>query len=200
MTRSPGSHDLEQRVLDLLLVLHVAHRVVAVRVDRVGERLARRARDGRLAGRVDVGDDEHVGLVEGARELLEERLRARVAVRLEGDDDAAVEARLRGVERRLDLGGVVAVVVDDHHVAGLALASVRLAEHREAALHAAERGDRVARDVERDLELVGDGDDGEAFSTLCAPGMRTMNSPSGSSRRYALKCVSRPSNADALAR
>ena len=44
-------------------------------------------------------------------------LRARVAVRLEGDDDAPVEAALRGVERRLDLGRVVAVVVDDHHVA-----------------------------------------------------------------------------------
>ena len=47
-------------------------------------------------------------------------LRARVAVRLERDDDAAVEAALRGVERRLDLGRVMAVVVDDHHVAALA--------------------------------------------------------------------------------
>ena len=59
------------------------------------------------------------------------RLRARVAVRLERDDDAAVEAALRGVERRLDLGGVVAVVVDDHHVAALAaLRERRLPERR----------------------------------------------------------------------
>ena len=69
MTRSPGSNDLERGPGDVLLVAHVGHRVVTVSADRVGERFAGRALDGLLARGIHVGDDEDVGLVEGAREL-----------------------------------------------------------------------------------------------------------------------------------
>ena len=44
-----------------------------------------------LAGGVDVDDDQHVGVVEGGGELGEQIARARVAVRLEGDDQPAAE-------------------------------------------------------------------------------------------------------------
>ncbi len=86
--------------------------------------------DGLLARRVDVGDDEDVGLVECAGELVEKQLGARVAVGLKGDDDAAIEAALGSVERGFDLGGVVAVVVDDHHVAAPPVAFERRLSQR----------------------------------------------------------------------
>ena len=99
--------------------------MVAVLADRLGELLRRDARDRLLAGGVDVGDEHDVGLVERARELVEEIARAGVAMRLEGDDDAPVVGALRRVERRLDLGRVVAVVVDERDAARLCRRSVK---------------------------------------------------------------------------
>ena len=88
-----------------------------------------------FARRVDVGDEEHVGVVEGARELVHLVLRPRVAVRLEEDDDAAAgRAYLRRGERRLDLRRVVPVVVNHQHARLLALeleAAVSVRELRE---------------------------------------------------------------------
>ncbi len=58
---------------------------------------------------------QNVGLVEALGEVVEEVLRARVPVRLERHDDAAAHRRVRaarGLERGVDLGRVVAVVVD----------------------------------------------------------------------------------------
>ena len=57
--------------------------------DGVHDGLARDARDGHLAGGEHVGDEQDVRLVEGVRPLLLERLRARVAVRLEDAHDAS---------------------------------------------------------------------------------------------------------------
>ena len=53
-------------------------------------------------------------VVEGARELVEERLHARVAVRLEDHDGAPRPALPGGGQRGEDLDRVVAVVVDHH--------------------------------------------------------------------------------------
>src|ERR1700742_12691 len=50
--------------------------------NRLGERLACYARDGLLAGGVNVGQDEDVGLVEGTAEIVPERLRPRITMRL----------------------------------------------------------------------------------------------------------------------
>ena len=76
-------------------------------------------------------------------------------MRLERDDHAPVVGALGRVERRLDLGRVMAVVVDQRDAA-------RLADDREAARDAAEGGERLLGDVERHLELVGDGDGRQA--------------------------------------
>jgi hypothetical protein len=78
--------------------------------DLLVEGLPRGPGDGVLAGRVDLRQDEDVGLVERRGELRHQLGQAGIAVGLEDGHDAAVEAPLRGLERRLDLGRVVGVV------------------------------------------------------------------------------------------
>ena len=90
------------------------------------------ALDGLLARGVDVGHEQHVGLVEGAAELVPERLRARVAVGLEEHHrPPRARPRAQGLEGDPDLGGVMAVVVHHEHAA-------RFAAHLEAAVDAGE--------------------------------------------------------------
>src|SRR6267142_722440 len=82
----------------------------------VGQSLAGYARDWRLAGGVNIGDNQNVGLVESAREFVPEMLRARVAVRLEEHQKAIELADARGFQGGPDLRGVVAVVVNHGNV------------------------------------------------------------------------------------
>src|SRR5690606_34028713 len=101
-----------------------------------GEGLDGGAGQRRLAGGVDVGEDDEVGGVEAGGEAVEVGAHAAVAVGLEHGDEAPVGvAGARAGEGGADLGGVVAVVVDDHDVAGGAA-------HGEAPLDAAELGER----------------------------------------------------------
>jgi hypothetical protein len=66
---------------------------------------------------------------------------------------------------------VVAVVVDDHHVALLALTlDGRSTDDGEATLHAVEALDGLADDVERHLELVGHRDDRERVEHVVVTG------------------------------
>src|ERR671923_241597 len=74
------------------------------------------ARDGRFAGRVNVGQHKKVGLVEGAAKFVPKMLRARVAMRLEEDEEAVELATAGGIEGRTDFGGMMAVIVDDGDV------------------------------------------------------------------------------------
>src|SRR5712672_2048477 len=90
--------------------------LVAGFADGIGQRFAGYARDGRLAGSVDVGDNQNVGLVERAREFVPEMLRARVAVRLEKHQETIELADARGFQGGADLGRVMAVVVDHGNV------------------------------------------------------------------------------------
>lgn len=59
---------------------HLLTRIVAQ--DGVDDRLSVDARDGRLARRVDVHDDDGIGVIERRPELARERFRARIAMRL----------------------------------------------------------------------------------------------------------------------
>ena len=72
----------------------------------------RHARDRSFRSGVDIGDVYAIGLMKGAREIIHQRLRARVAVRLEQHVDTLKAAGARGRESGANLGGVVAVVVD----------------------------------------------------------------------------------------
>src|ERR1700722_6451339 len=69
---------------------------VAGFANRFGEGFAGDAGDGLLAGGINVGENNDVGLIEGAAEVVPERLRARVAVRLK-QNQGAIE--LRGARR-----------------------------------------------------------------------------------------------------
>ena len=104
--------------------------------DRIGEHLAGDARDGHLASREHVDEHELVGVGERVREILAQRLQARIAMRLEHDDDVAEVESMGGGERRLDLGGMMAVIVydgDAAHVADMREATTRALERREGA-------------------------------------------------------------------
>ena len=71
-------------------------------------------------------------------------------MRLERDDQAAAERRARGGQHRGNLGRVMAVVVDDEHAAGLAVAL-------EAPLGAVELPQRRGDARELDADALGDG-------------------------------------------
>ena len=82
-------------------------------------------------------------------------------MRLEHDDQPPLEPGAGGGDDRRDLGRVVAVVVDDQDAAGLA-------EQLEAALGAAELGQRRGDGLEAQPELEADGDGGERVQQVVA--------------------------------
>ncbi len=71
--------------------------------------------------RVNIQDEDAIGLMKGAGEIVQQRLRASVTVRLEQNVNALEAAGPRGRQRGANFGGMVAVIVD----------------HRDAALRAA---------------------------------------------------------------
>src|SRR5882762_7729947 len=87
----------------------------------VGQGFAGYARDWRLAGRVNIGNHQNIGLVESAREFIPEMLCARVAVRLEEHQQAIELADSCGFQSGPDFGRVMAVVVDHRNVVDRAL-------------------------------------------------------------------------------
>ena len=108
-----------------------------------------------LAGGVDIGDDDDVGVVEAFAEFGEQAGEPRIAMRLHDGDDLALVALglLPGLERRGDLDRMMAIIVDDGDAAHLAGAG-------EAALDALELAHRRAQDVIGEAELVPDRDGG----------------------------------------
>ncbi len=81
---------------------------VPVRAQALHQRVAVGARDGRFAGRIDVGDDHHVGIVEAGAELLEQGGQPRIAMRLHHGDDLSFGRFTRGAQHGGDLDRMVA--------------------------------------------------------------------------------------------
>ena len=126
---------------------------------RAAERPAVGAGDRRLARRIDLGDQQRVGRRQHLREVVEQVAGARVAVRLEHQHQAALRPGLaHGLERRGDLGRVVAVVVDERDAAAR---SLDVAEHLQAPVDALEARQRALDGRVGDLELRGHGDGGQ---------------------------------------
>ena len=148
---------------DVLAPRHIGHLEVPAPFERPVEHLAVEAVDRLLASAVDVGQDEHVGRIEGIEKLAEQIARARVAMRLEEDHQAAAEAFACGRQRGANLGRMMAVVAHHHHAAGLAA-------QLEAAVDAAELAQRLDGLVESDAELLGDGDRGDGVERVMASG------------------------------
>ena len=107
-----GPDGAEDGLHHLGPVAHVSDVAAAARPDPLGQAPGMNPGDRRLARRIDVGHEQHVGVVECRQELVVEVKRPRVAVGLEHDDAPAVEALAGGRQRRPDLRRVMTVVVD----------------------------------------------------------------------------------------
>ena len=124
---------------------------MAVRAQAEHKVIAVDARDRRLAGRIDLGDDDRVGIVEAGTKLLKQRLQPGEAMRLHHGDDLAVGGLPRCLEHRRDLDGMMAVIVDDGD-------AVPFAYFGEAPLDAAEARDRLSDDVVGQAQFMRDRD------------------------------------------
>ena len=91
-----------------------------------------------------------IGVREGRTELVYQRRRPRVAVRLKSDNDPPAE-RPRGAEYRSNLGRMMAVVVNHEN-------AVRFAAHLEPPLDSTEIGQARRNALERQVELQPNGD------------------------------------------
>ena len=80
--------------------------------DCAGERLARDPGNRSLARRIDIRQNENIGLIERAAEFIPEMLRACIAMRLEKNEQAVELAPAGRLERGANLGRVMAVIVD----------------------------------------------------------------------------------------
>src|SRR6266481_6486695 len=121
--------------------------------NRGGQSFAGDAGNGRLACRVNVGEHQHVGLVEGAAEFVPEMLRARVAMGLEEHQQAIEFADARGFQCHADFGGVMAVIVDHRNV-------IDRSFDFEAAHYAREFAEALADQLRGDIEIQRDGGSG----------------------------------------
>ena len=98
--------------------------------------------DRRFAGGVDFGEDQGIDRVQDADKILEAVARARVAVRLESEQQAAAgESATRGGNGRFHFGRVVAVVVDQSEASTARQRDFAVA--LEAATDALELGQRL---------------------------------------------------------
>src|SRR5258708_5113866 len=99
-------------------------------------------------------------------------------MRLEGHDDPPIEAALRGIQRGLNLGRMVAIVIDDQDVAALVpLREDRLAKHRKPPLYATKGRQGVARDVQGHFELVRHSDGGQSVEDVMRSGHLNSKGP-----------------------
>ena len=98
-----------------------------------------------------------------ADKVVEERLRARVGVRLEGADHALIAHGLRRGEQRVELGGVVGIVVEHVRAVERTLAL-------EAAARAVERGETLLHGAAGDAQHIGSRGRGEGVEDVVPPG------------------------------
>ena len=86
---------------------------MSVGAHRVHDHLAGHTGNRFFAGRIDIGDEDAIGLVEGSAELLLESERARIAVGLKHHQHTLPAAGASGRDGGGNLGRMVPVVVDD---------------------------------------------------------------------------------------
>ena len=132
-------------------------------LDFCGEAFGGYAGDGLLAGGVDGEDADGVGVSECAGELVHKVEGTGVAVGLEDDVNLAVAALAGGGKGGANLGGVMAVVVDDGDAAG---GAAKL----KAPVDAAEVTEALGNFVGGNFKLAGDGDGGGGVEHIVASG------------------------------
>ena len=127
---------------------------MTARAQTADECIPRCAFDRHFTGRINVGDDDRVGIVEAGAEVGEETVETRVAVRLHDGDDVARCRIARGAQYGGDFDRVMRVIVDDGDAA-------RFADFGEAAFHAFELTKRGAQNLVTETQLARDGDGGQ---------------------------------------
>src|SRR5713226_9766074 len=90
-------------------------------------------------------------------------MRARVAMRLEQHQNAAVHTQSRGIESRANFGGMMTVVVDDGN-------SAFLASHLKATVHTDECGQTFADLLRRNFQLRGYAHRGQRIQNVVLAG------------------------------
>ena len=115
----PGLEGGEQELCNLPHVRYKCDIPMPVSQGTVGNLLATHPWDHGFSGRVHLRHYEEVSLVKCGKELLEQMFGPCVPVGLKDHDDPPAKAILGGIERGMDLGRVVAVVIDDENPAGL---------------------------------------------------------------------------------
>ncbi len=99
-----------RQTIDIRLQQNIA---MAVLLDPLGQRLGGYPLDGRLAGRIYIGDIETVGLMKGGAEFLEKGLRPAVTVRLkEHHQPPRRPGGPHGRKGCPDLRGMMPVIID----------------------------------------------------------------------------------------
>src|SRR5437868_2846367 len=84
--------------------------------DSFSQGMAANAKNWVLAGRVDVHQHDHVGLIECPAKFVPKVLRARVAVGLEKHQETFEMAAACGLESSANLHRVMAIVIDQRDV------------------------------------------------------------------------------------
>ncbi len=160
--RTHGQHDVavgddaRERRRQLAHVLDEYRLEPAAPAHRAADRAPVGIRDRLLARRVDLGHEQRVGRRQRAAEVVDQVACARVAVRLEREHQPPARPGLaHGVHRRLDLGRVMAVVVDQRHATG---ARRDFAHHLEPPADALEARECALDRRVLDLELGRDRD------------------------------------------
>ena len=122
---------------------------------------------------INLGDADHIGLVETGAEILEQAGQARIAMGLMHRDHAAFAGLTRGFQHGGDLDRVMAVIVDDGdaaHLAHLGEAAVDALETRQCTanfigLHAQMAGHGNGRQSVGDIVITRHGQ-GATFDHL----------------------------------
>src|SRR6056297_1509322 len=119
--------------------------------------------DYRLAGRIYRHQDQHVGLVERPCKVIEQGVRPGIAMGLKNHDQPPARPALPdSVEGRLDLRGMMAIVVYD-------LDAPRIALYFESALNALEVLQGELDLFKRDVYLHANGDSGQGVIDVMEP-------------------------------
>ena len=138
--------------------------------DLLHQRLSADARNRRLPCRVDIGEEQQIGRCKARTELLAQKLRPRVAMRLKDADEACGVRRTRCRQRHGDLRRMVRIVV--HHP-DTALFALRL----EAALCPVEARKCVLNLCKSNIREPCDGNTGERVEHVVPPGDVERNAP-----------------------
>src|SRR5437660_1154801 len=98
----------------------ISHSAMTMRRNGVGNGLPADAGNGRLARRINIGNDDAIGLIEGSAKFLSQRLGSGVAMRLKHCQHAIAPSRTRGGQRGTNFCWMMRIVIDQQKtIAGI---------------------------------------------------------------------------------